>query len=558
MSRRKRPQRILTALAALTLVSLTGSWAVSAARSTGPDASGATTTPSTTATTADPSTSTSLAAPTSTTTPPEQSVVDSTVNPNWHTAISFDSDTKVVDVIFHEDRYYAFAASGAGGGRGLVAWVSQTGETWEPLAGGIGSEWHVNGVISSAFGLIAYGSEPRSGAGRVWTSIDGSAWESVPIDSPWSRPVGVATGESSVLILLSGGAYDDGVIEEALSRHLGFVPPGFIHFEVGGIYQVWVMGPLNIPIRSYSLTELGLTPEDLTDQEDLVPSAWWSSDGTTWSVLSGDEWSFASDLFGGPDGRIWLERTSITAADTGLFASSDGQNWERIGDHIGTPVVRYPSDQFGVYIGSQSSGPGIQLSADGLLWRTYNPGGVMGHNPTWRVDNAAAGPSGLGLVIEVPGQRFGINNRPTGTWTEGSYEFSLRAETDMAISREGVEVLRFPIFGFSDEFEVEYEVGALTFALPDGETATLSAEGIASIESQLEPFRGLQALLFAPASTWPSPGVFDPLRMPAQWEVADLSRWEGVERILVTQSHVVLVTTDASGTQVQVGSIGPN
>src|SRR5690606_25657345 len=102
-----------------------------------------------------------------------------------------------------------------------------------------------------------------------------------------------------------------------------------------------------------------------------------STDGTTWRELTNIDWALVFNTYRGSDGRIWI----ADHGRNGVYASSDGTDWERVGDISTSGQVSEVTRQTWGLIGYGATPPGVAVSDDGQTWRTITVAGVLGRTP---------------------------------------------------------------------------------------------------------------------------------------------------------------------------------
>lgn len=295
--------------------------------------------------------------------------------------------------------------------RGLRAWRSSDGFSWEPLGHVIGADHVVNSIEATEQGLVAI-EAGIGGALTLWRSSNGVEWSSEEVvtgdananTTRYSQAIG---GNDHLLVVTATNSVDIlGQLEDKLAdvmgddvdmNRLGWGP----EFN-GDEFSVSVWGPLGFPIIEVTGEELGLTDEE----QKALEESWTGSEPglESWVSVEPGQWHQ-----GELPGASWIN--SITATPSGkilaigwdnqsnrVWSTTDGFNWEQT-NSLGEP------DQLevwnGILIGARQSGVvDIVTSVDGVKWESIGPSDYLPYQLGWNIGAMASGQGGIAATLQ--------------------------------------------------------------------------------------------------------------------------------------------------------------
>lgn len=248
-----------------------------------------------------------------------------------------------------------------------AAWRSEDGVAWTLLA--IGGDLDPAGtwltaVVALADRWLVLGADRDGTRSMVWSSVDGSAWETgLEVDN--GRPglglrdlAHTSEGAVAVGVVLAGdGSYDGGVWSSADGRtweRLAADDPAMTDAEVqpwsvtghaSGLFMSGVLGTEDERRRCEGASALLASVSPLPPREPVADATscvsgqeatWRSADGEAWELIVPrgqlQPIEFRVMAAGGAGLLLLGESSGPASPDTALFASADGAVWQPLTD----------------------------------------------------------------------------------------------------------------------------------------------------------------------------------------------------------------------------------
>ena len=352
---------------------------------------------------------------------------------DWHAPVPA-PDGFMREVIPFGDGFVAVGAVQGSDRTSAAAWISADGSTWERtlLAGRAGGYAQIDQVVTTPTGLVAMGSAgvehcTGSGEGGVrckplpiafWTSTDGRSWTRLPTSTTFdgAEVTGLASGPGG-LIAVGDQGFDrprlwtstDGSTWQSQSldpivfgkAHFGTVAP----FPGGWLIAGSTGGTLPGPGGGF---------DSATGSQGAV---WVSADGLAWhaaTVNGQGSGTVLRNLYQGADGLV--AEGSLEGDKSGaLWTSNDGESWtlapvDEYGSYHTFPMAtdgqRIVGDSY-----VQRDKISFAVSANGLAWRTLADIGATATKPEWSgtehgasADSAVVLPDGVLFIGEADGK----------------------------------------------------------------------------------------------------------------------------------------------------------
>ena len=351
----------------------------------------------------------------------------------WHAPVPA-PDGFMREVIPFGDGFVAVGAVQGSDRTSAAAWISADGSTWERtlLAGRAGGYAQIDQVVTTSTGLVAMGSagvERCTGSGEgggrcqplpiaFWTSADGRTWTRLPTSTAFdgAEVTGFASGPGGLIAVGDRGfaqphlwTSTDGSTWQSQSldptvfgkAHFGTVAPFPGGWLIAGSTGGTPPGP-------------GGGAESGNGSKGAV---WVSPDGATWhaaTVTGQGSGTELRELYAGSDGLIAVG--SLEGDKTGaLWTSADGETWslapaDDYGSYHTFPMAtdgqRIAGDSY-----AQRDKISFAVSADGLAWRTLADLGATDTKPEWSgtehgawADSAVVLPDGVLFIGEANGK----------------------------------------------------------------------------------------------------------------------------------------------------------
>ena len=222
------------------------------------------------------------------------------------------------------------------GGVRAAVWASDDGRTWRPATGPF-DEAYASSLAAKSDGLLMVGWSARDNQAMAWSSSDGLAWESQPMD----LPVPVAVAQFGELAAVGDGWIAVGAISAGADAPAAPV----VWRSADGVS--WTCHELDAGGFSHShaweLYQSGgrwLVIGDAADGCGFGAScvgysiAWASTDGASWSegILEPEPIVFGGTAYDGADG-------GFLGVHGGTWLSMDGREWTRVSDGETSGVI---------------------------------------------------------------------------------------------------------------------------------------------------------------------------------------------------------------------------
>lgn len=312
---------------------------------------------------------------------------------------------------------------------GDAAWTALR---WEPLAAG-DPVAQIRRVVRWTGGFVALGGTVRAmGRGRtpVWTSTDGSRWESVPGDVFGPTTIVMGAGEvGGGLVALTAGSAPDACPAEPRGC---FPPAPPIRSWTSPDGRSWTPHPgPDLPLPDYEVAlPFATGPGGAVVASVLAgePRAAVSPDGVTWTVLPAGWFPgtlAVRDLVATASGFAAVGNRVDNAGPIAAW-SGNGRAWTGVALDGGGAIALYPAGNGVMAAGGGGGIPGTQLwwaSLDGRSWRPlpgYPPVGTWNGEGegTGGLANGSLAADGTRIVALRPGpdERF-VDGPPAGAWS---------------------------------------------------------------------------------------------------------------------------------------------
>lgn len=474
---------------------------------------------------------------------------------DWRKSVSSD-EAYPVAIVNHLGWTYVFATSvapltGYQTG-GLQAWRSEEGATWESLGEVIAQDHAISHVIGTGTEIVAVGpSGPGEGL-TVWRSNDGIEWTAEEIEVDGLTPnltvsPHAVSGEGDRLIIATRLELDvSNLIREVLTGVVGHdVSPtsyGWSPDFDSDSLRFEIHGPFGFALASIDGDDLGLTAEEeeMLRREYTVGGAveiWVTTDREHWlhSEFAGSTW--IESLHWSPTGQIFA-----TGYDTGsrIWTSADGVQWEQATLGLGPEwLIQWRDQLVGPSSGSVAS---IVTSADGDRWESLGPESFFPRPIQWDISTMAAGPAGIGAIIEGwgTGQPSFDREEPV-TIQDGDATLILDFSTATYSLKTPEGSFSWSMTNQEPPHEIHVDLTSERFTFTHPETG----EALAMF--------GFDEIIEAERAYWPitiGPDrhrVFAFTKTAAEWTIQEIDHGAFVTHIGITETYVIATAIGTGG-----------
>lgn len=374
--------------------------------------------------------------------------------------------------------------------RGLLAWRSSDGLTWESLGQVISDDYVVERVEATSHGLVAAGTTSDRSQIMVWTSPDGQNWSpdqiAVDTEHPHMHPFISAVGANGDALVVVTNVEFDGhaMLEERLAEAGHEVDLDMLGWEMA--YRgadgaaLHVRTPLGLTGIEIPLDELELTEEEehwVQNGYDATPDI-----RTFTRRTASIDWTV-----GQIEGPEWIERIVFQKTGTMLLTgwsgmgsvtlrSEDGVRWAE--DNIDAPSNWIYEWRDGLIAVDDS--PRNEVLYRRETGSDWEPLGLIDHFPVeiqWNTSGLGTGPGGL--IVAMHGYRstgsIQESPDPVELTTDEGHIVSIDFErAEMSIETDGVTHTWSSYRDTAPEgISVDLEARAITLSNPEtGEPLT--------------------------------------------------------------------------------------